>query len=94
MRPRLLRLAGAAAGAALVLVLGAQGAVRVWHMKGEVARLERELVTLRNETDALSASVNRLRSDPDTIERVAREALGMVKPGDRVLKLPPSGGGR
>ena len=28
--------------------------------------------------------------DPDSIEKVAREALGFVKPGERVLKLPPS----
>ena len=32
----------------------------------------------------------RLRSDPESIEKVAREALGLVKPGERVLKLPPS----
>jgi cell division protein FtsB len=38
--------------------------------------------------------VTRLRSDPDLIEQVAREDLGLVKPGERVLKLPPSPGPR
>ena len=32
----------------------------------------------------------RLRTDPDSIEQIAREELGLVKPGERVLKLPPS----
>ena len=36
----------------------------------------------------------RLHSDPDSIEKVAREALGFVMPGDRVLKLPSSAGGQ
>jgi len=56
--------------------------------------LEREIVTLRAETGRLTATVNRLRTDPDFIEQVAREDLGLVKPGERVLKLPPSPGQR
>jgi cell division protein FtsB len=63
-------------------------------MKQEVESLEREIVTLRAETGRLSATVNRLRTDPDFIEQMAREALGLVKPGERVLKLPPSPGRR
>ena len=42
----------------------------------------------------LTALVTRLRSDPDFIEQVAREDLGLVKPGEKVLKLPPSAGQR
>jgi len=91
---RLLRVAGMVAGAVVILVLGAQGVTRVWHMKSEVERLEREIVTLRKETGDLSAAVSRLRSDPEAIEELARETLGMVKPGERVWKLPASSGGR
>jgi len=36
--------------------------------------------------------VTRLRSDPDSIEQIAREELGLIRPGERILKLPPSGG--
>ena len=61
-------------------------------MKREVDGLEREIAALRAETDRVSASVARLRSDPDAIEQIAREELGLIKPGERVLKLPPSGG--
>jgi cell division protein FtsB len=89
-------LALTAFGAATLLTLGygGQSLARVWHMKLEVESLEREISTLRAETGRLTALVTRLRSDPDLIEQVAREDLGMVKPGERVLKLPPSPGQR
>jgi cell division protein FtsB len=87
------------AGAAVVLTVavlgvGGQSLARVWQMTRDVDRLERELVTLRAETEQLSQAVSRLQSDPVTIERMAREALGLVKPGERVLVLPPSADGR
>ena len=84
-----------AMGAASVLLMGygGQSLARVWQMKAEVAHLERDIGELRGEADRLSAAITRLRSDPDYIEQVARETLGLVKPGERVLKLPPSPGG-
>jgi len=80
------------AGVAL-LGYGGQSLARVWQMKQEVAHLEREIGQLRSEADKHSTAIARLRSDPDYIEQVARERLGLVKPGERVLKLPPSPGG-
>jgi len=85
-----------AAGALAVVVLavlgyGAQSLGRVVQMKRDVDGLEREIASLRAETDRLSEAVGKLRSDPEAIERIAREELGLVKPGERVLKLPSSG---
>lgn len=87
-------LRGLAMGAVALclLVFGGQSLARVWQMKHEVESLEREIGTLRTETDKLSTAIERLRNDPDHIEQVARETLGLVKPGERVLKLPPSPG--
>ena len=94
MRGRGLITAALGAAAVLTLTYGGQSLARVWQMKHEVETLEREIVTLRVETGRLTATVNRLRTDPDFIEQVAREDLGLVKPGERVLKLPPSPGQR
>ena len=78
------RLVLAVFGAATVIVLGygGQSLARVWHMKHEVESMEREITTLRAETGRLTALVTRLRTDPELIEQVAREDLGLVKPGD------------
>jgi len=81
------------AAALAVLGFGGQSLARVWQMKAEVAHIEREIGQLRSEADQLSATIARLRTDPDYIEQVARERLGLVKPGERVLKLPPSSPG-
>ena len=94
MSPRGLATIALAVAAVAILGYGGQSLARVWHMKREVETLEREIAGLRAETTELSATVSRLRSDPDTIEKVARETLGLVKPGERVLKLPSSTGGQ
>jgi len=83
-------LAGAALGisAAGLLVFGGAGAVRVWQLKQEVDALEREIQVLRVEADRLNRTVDRLREDPALVEQIAREDLGMVRPGEKVLKFP------
>jgi len=77
-----------------ILGFGGQSLARAWRTMRDVENFERDITVLRGETAALSATVARLRSDPDTIERAARERLGLIKPGEHVLKLPPSPGGQ
>ena len=89
MSPRALRGVMAAA-AVLLLVYGGGSLARVWQMKDEVEALERDIAGLRDETQRLSRTIDGLRHNPDEIERLARETLGLVKPGERILKLPPS----
>ena len=83
-------LAGAALGiaAAGLLVFGGAGAVRVWQLRQGVEALEREIQELRAEADRLNRTVDRLREDPALVEQIAREDLGMVRPGEKVLKFP------
>ena len=89
MSPRSLR-GVIAAVAVLLLLYGGGSLARVWQMRHDVAALERDIAGLRDETQRLSRTIEGLRNNPDEIERLAREALGLVKPGEKVLKLPPS----
>ncbi|HEU5188355.1 MAG TPA: septum formation initiator family protein [Methylomirabilota bacterium] len=89
MTPRHVRGVMVVAAVAL-LAYGGSSVARVIQMKREVESLEREIATLREETGRLTKTIDRLRSDPEYIEQLARESLGLVKPGDKVLKLPPS----
>jgi cell division protein FtsB len=79
-----------AVAAVALLAYGGSSLARVMQMKREVDNLERDIATLREETGRLTKTIDRLRSDPEYIEQLARESLGLVKPGDKVLKLPPS----
>ena len=74
--------------AAGLLVFGGASLRRVWQIKQEVRALEREIQDLRGETERLTRTVDRLREDPALIEQIAREELGMVKGGEKVLKFP------
>ena len=77
-----------------IVAYGAQSLTRAMQMRHEVESLEHEIAGLRAETAELQVRVSHLRSDPEAIEKLAREVLGFVKPGERVLKLPPSSGGQ
>jgi cell division protein FtsB len=81
--------------AALVLVVavalavyGGSGVLRVRAMQAEIRQLERELATLRTQTDTLTATIDKLRNDPAYLEKLAREDFGYVREGETVLKFP------
>ena len=88
MKRRALVSAGLGVVTVGLLVFGGAGLVRVWQMKQEMLAIEREIRALRAEADRLSRTVDRLRDDPALIEQIAREELGMVKGGEKVLKFP------
>lgn len=62
----------------------------------EVRRQREKLKTLQTEVAALDAGnrkladeVEALRKEPEAAEKIAREQLGLVAPGDVVVVLPP-----
>lgn len=50
--------------------------------------LEQRVEEARGRIEALRRQVDRLSDDPVTLERLAREDLGLVKPDDLVIVLP------
>ena len=67
-------------------VAGANG-MRVWQAKGaEIEKLQHEIDADTVVHEQLQRQVDLLqRADPSTIEKEARERLGLVKPGEHVL---------
>jgi cell division protein FtsB len=88
------RLLGGAVVVVLALglaVYGGESLVRVLQMKRDIETLERDVTTLRGQSEKLAAIVERLRSDPLYVEKLAREDLGLVREGETILKFPSSG---
>lgn len=50
--------------------------------------LETRIAETRARSERLKLRIERLRNDPGMLERLAREDLGMVRPGDVILQLP------
>jgi cell division protein FtsB len=70
-------------------VVGANG-MRVWRAKrSEVERLQKEIDAATAVHQQLQRQVDRLQqAEPGTIEKEARERLGLVRPGEHVLYQP------
>jgi cell division protein FtsB len=87
LSPRRVGIAAMVVLAVGLAVFGVKESVRAWHMRREMARVERELTTLRVRQGELTRTVDRLRNDPLYIEKLAREEMGMVREGETVLKF-------
>jgi cell division protein FtsB len=76
-------------GAAIALFHDGENGVRaIFQLQRELDVADLRLDRLREERAALLLRAERLRSDPLEIESAARESLGMVRPGEIVVRLP------
>lgn len=75
---------------AVMAVFGDNGVLALRRLRSEVDALAREVRTLEAENERLSRAISELQEDPAVIERIAREDLGLVRPGERVLRFPRS----
>jgi cell division protein FtsB len=76
----------------LVLALLAIAALKSYRdLEAAIARerlLETRIAETRERSDKLRSRVERLREDPGMLEKLAREDLGLVRPGDVIIALP------
>ena len=61
----------------------------VRRLKRERAAEAAQLRLLRDSLALMRARVDSLENDPATLERLAREKYGMVKPGERLYRFAP-----
>lgn len=91
-KPRLTK--GAAGLVAIVLVLAAAAIFPLRQFaaqRGDLAELERKVEVLESERNDLARKVERLQ-DPEYLERIARQCLGMVRPGEIAFVAVPEDG--
>ncbi len=55
----------------------------------QMQALDKEVQRLQEDNRRLAQKIQELRSDPQTIEEMAREQLRMARPGEVVVTLPP-----
>ncbi len=70
-------------------VFTAENGITVYfHKRAENRALQMEVTRLRAEHEELANQVNSLKTDPQTIEKVAREEFKYTKPGEVVYTTP------
>jgi len=81
-----------AAGLVLLMiqdVFGTHGVLAMRRAQKEAARVQQEIDRANDENHQLQDNVKALKSDPQAIERIAREEMGLARPGEYVFKIPP-----
>ena len=63
-------------------LFGDMGLIQGYRQRGLLARLRQEVRALHQVNDRLTADIADLRHDPYRIEQIAREELGLSRPGE------------
>ena len=72
----------------LLAVFNEKGALQVHTQAKKLGAIESEIRRLDSENQQLTTEIQALRTDPTAIEKLAREELKLVKPGEVVLVTP------
>lgn len=67
------------------------GVFGLMKLRQEAARLEEQTRELRNSNEALRAEIDRLKNDPDYLERIAREKYGLLKKNEQMFDFSRPG---
>jgi cell division protein FtsB len=81
----------AAALAVLLLqdVFGTHGVLAMRRAQKEAATVKKEIDLINEENRQLQGRVKALKTDPQAIERIAREEMGLARPGEYIFKTAP-----
>src|SRR6266850_2450981 len=69
---------------------GTHGYLAMRRTQNEIHKVEAGLDQLNKENLQLEQEVRELKTDPHKIEKIARDELGLAKPGEVIIKIPLS----
>ncbi len=78
----------------LFTAFGERGVFHLWRLQGEKKQLQEKNFLLQKENDGLRERVERIRRDDSYLEKMAREELGLTRPGETVYRFAPADAAR
>lgn len=84
-----------AAGLALLMlqdVFGTHGVLAMRRSEQEARDVRRQIDEINEENRQLEQRVKELKTDPEAIERIAREEMGLARPGEYIFRVEPKAG--
>jgi cell division protein FtsB len=89
LRKNLRQILGIALFALLVHdVFGPHGFIAMRRTQKEIDQIREQIVKMNEQNKSLTDQVTSLKSDPQSIERIAREEMGLARPGEMIFKIP------
>lgn len=71
----------------LVLTFSDQGFYDHYLYRKNLKDVQTTIDSLKRVNDSLSIEIELLKSNPEKIEKVAREKYGLIKPGEKIYKI-------
>jgi cell division protein FtsB len=71
------------------VLFGEHGFLAMRRAQHEVEKLRQDIAQLNADNKQLSEEIQALKTDPQLIERIARQEMGLAKRGELIFKLPP-----
>ena len=71
----------------LMAVFHENGILNAYHLEQEQLKMKNENEILRARNEKFRLEIDALKSDPYEIEKIAREKLNLIKPGDQVYYI-------
>ena len=68
-------------------VFGERGALHLWRLWDEKTKLAERNFVLHKENESLRERIDRIRRDDAYLEKIAREELGLVRPGEIIYRF-------
>ncbi|HSZ18972.1 MAG TPA: septum formation initiator family protein [Candidatus Acidoferrum sp.] len=69
-------------------VFGPHGIIAMRRTQKEIEQIREQIGKMNDENKSLAEQVNSLKTDPKSIERIAREEMGLARPGEMIFKIP------
>jgi cell division protein FtsB len=69
-------------------IFGPHGFLVMRRKQQEIQKANADIERLNKENASLEQNVKDLKTDPQTIRKIAREELGLAQPGEIIIKLP------
>ncbi len=71
-------------------IFGTHGYLAMRRTQLEIKKVKTNIEQLNKENVQLEEEVKELKTDPHKIEKIARDELGLAKPGEVIIKIPQS----
>lgn len=69
-------------------VFGAHGLVAMHRSKVKLQQVQAQVEKLNQENQNLQQRIHRLKTDPSAIEKIARDRMGLARPGELIFRMP------
>jgi cell division protein FtsB len=71
-------------------IFGTHGYLAMRRTQQDIKKVNANIEQLNKENVQLEEEVKELKSDPHKIEKIARDELGLARPGEVIIKIPQS----